>query len=299
MPAQPSPTTRLAELLLFHKRAGTRADGTTGRAWSDASLGTKAGYAPNTILNWRTGKIVPDDISALCGALFGNRHPNARAEFEAAWQEARGVAAPPPPRVPKAATTRARPRRALNTPPSPFRITDRLDIDGLVEFKVHPTPGNSDETFRIDATLSFGILAYDYNGTAVEIALTDAEIAFTSTAYQHVQGSRVCDRTDHEWLKPRPGGGIGVDGPRRSDALYGDPLGSDHLAVMERVADHESPITVEIRARAAKVRTEAQAQGVTVNRQAVIDAILGEGERKDAMGRLVFARARIHRRTPT
>jgi hypothetical protein len=193
---------------------------------------------------------------------------------------------------------RARRRRVTTAAPqSPFRITDSLEVDGLVELKLHPTLGNNDETFRLDATISFGILPYDYDGTTVEIALTEAEIAITSRAYQPVHRSRVCDRTDHVWLKPAPGGGISVVGPQRRGALYGDPLGPDHLAVMERLDDAEGPVTVEIRARStASIRTEAQDAAVTVNKQAIIDAILSEGERKDLLGRLVFARRRVSRR---
>lgn len=194
---------------------------------------------------------------------------------------------------------RARRRRATSTTSkSHFRISPPLEVDGLVELKLHPTPGNNDETFRLDATISFGILPYEHEGTTVEIALTEAEIAITSNAYQPVHRSRVCDRTDHDWLKPAPGGGISVIGPQRRGVLHGDPLGTDHLAVMERLDDAEGPVTVEIRARSkASIRTEAQDCAVTVNKQAIIDAILSEGERKDAMGRLVFARRRVSRRS--
>ena len=194
---------------------------------------------------------------------------------------------------------RTRRRATTAAPQSPFRITNRLEVDGLAELKLHPTSGNTDETFRLDATISFGILPYDHEGTNVEIALTDAEIAITSQAYQPVHRSRVCDRSDHLCLKPAPGGGIAVIGPQRRGALYGDPLGADHLAIMERISGEESPVTVEIRARSkASIRTESQDGATSVNKQAIIDAILSEGERKDPMGRLVFARARISRRPP-
>lgn len=200
-----------------------------------------------------------------------------------------------------AATERApRKRPAVpSSPQSPFRITDPLEVDGLVELKLHPTPGNNDETFRLDATISFGILPYDHEGITVEIALTDAEIAITSRAYQPVHRSRVCDRTDHDWLKPAPGGGISVIGPLRRGVLLGDPLGTDHLAVMERLDDVEGPVTVEVRARSkASIRANAQDAAISINKQAIIDAIMSEGERKDPMGRLVFARRRVSRRTP-
>jgi hypothetical protein len=194
---------------------------------------------------------------------------------------------------------RLRRRRRPSTPPAtPYRITERLEVDGLVTLNLHPTPGNTDETFRLDATISFGILPYDHNGTTVEIALTDAEIAITSNAYQPASRSRVCDRSDHPCLKPVPGGGIAVVAPLRRGAIYGDPLGTDYLALMERVTEEEGPVTVEIRARTtASVRTESQDATVSVNKQAIIAAILAEGERKDPMGRLVFARGRIRRRS--
>lgn len=174
-----------------------------------------------------------------------------------------------------------------------------MEIDGLVELKLHATPGNTDETFRLDATISFGVLPYEHEGITVEIALTDAEIAITSTAYQPVHRSRACDRTDHPYLKPAPGGGIAVVGPQRRGVLYGDPLGPDHLVVMERLDDAEGPVTVDIRARTkASLRTEVQNTAVSVNKQAIIDALLREGATTDPMGRLVFARSRISRRTP-
>jgi hypothetical protein len=185
------------------------------------------------------------------------------------------------------------------SPQSPFRITDPLEVDGLVELKLHPTPGNTDETFRLDATISFGALTYDHEGATVEIALTDAEIAITSRAYQPVHRSRICDRSDHPCLKPAPGGGISVIGPQRRGALYGDPLGSDHLAVLERLDDAEGPVTVEIRARSrASIRTETQDTAVSVNKQAIIDALLREGAATDPMGRVIFARRRVSRRPP-
>ena len=289
-----------AQLLDYHKHAGTRSVGVNGAAWSDASLARKAGTAPNTIRNWRTGRSVPEDPSALCDALFGNRHPVAREEFEGAWRDARGIAPSPQLDVSEHPQASTRYRRSPLAPSSgSFRITDRLEVDGLVELKLHATPGNSDETFRLDATVSFGILPFDYNDCTVEIALTDAEIAISSSAYQPVHRSRVCDRTDHPYLKPAPGGGIVVSGPLHRGVLYGDPLGPDHLAVMERVDDAEGPVTVEIRARSrASVRTETESAAASVNKQAIINAILSEGEHKDSMGRLVFARSRLMRRTP-
>jgi hypothetical protein len=281
-----------------HWNAGTGRAATPRRAvaeWSVkdfASALAIAGTATDedTINKWLRHANLPrgPNHNAILTAFFAAtpNHPDAAA-MRHAWAEAK--ASPPRPRRPAAPAS----------PHSPFRITDPLEVDGLVELKLHPTPGNTDQTFRLDATISFGILPYEHEGTTVEIALTDAEIAITSNAYQPVHRSRVCDRTDHAYLKPAPGGGISVIGPQRRGALHGDPLGTDHLAVMERLDDAEGPVTVVIRARSrTSIRTEAQDTAVTVNKQAIIDAILSEGERKDPMGRLVFARRRVTRRTP-
>lgn len=259
--------------------------------FADALATAGAATDEDTINKWRRHDNLPrrPRLDAMLAAFFAAtpNHPDAAA-MRQTWNEAQARA--PRPRRRPAAPASAQ---------SPFRITPPLEVDGLVVLNLHPTPGNTDETFRLDATISFGILPYDHEGTTVEIALTDAEIAITSDAYQPVHRSRVCDRSDHAYLKPAPGGGISVIGPQHRGALHGDPLGPDHLAVMERLDDAEGPVTVEIRARSkASIRTEAQDSTVTVNKQVIIDAILAEGERKDPMGRLVFARRRVSRRTP-
>jgi len=261
--------------------------GWTPKDFADALATAGAPTDTDTINKWQRHLHVPrsTQFNAILSAFFGTDPDHADlATMRLAWT----AASTRPPRT----------RRTIPANPADFRITGRLEVDGLVEFKAHPTPGNTNDSFRLDATLSFGILAYDHDETPVEVALTDAEIVITSTAYQFVQGSRACDRTDHAYLKPRTGC-IGVEGPLRRNALFGDPIGTEHLAMMQRVTDDEGPVTVEVRARALLVRVESQAEGISVNRNAVIAAVLGEGERKDHLGRLVFARARIHRRVPS
>lgn len=256
----------------------------SSKEFADALSRNGASADTDTIDKWKRHAHLPrqQQFNAILNVFFADdpNHADA-APMRQAWTDA-------------STRTPRKPRRPAANP-SDFRITHRHDIPGLVEFKAHPTPGNSEDTFRLDATLRFATLTYDHNETPVEVALTDAEITIASDAYQYVQGSRVCDRSDHAYLKDRAGN-IGVEGPMRRDALHGDPLGTDHLAIMRRTDNDEGPVTVEIRARTLQVRVEAQDQPVSINRKAIIDAILGEGERRDPLGRLVFARARITRR---
>lgn len=256
-----------------------------------ASVPIERACSYKSIESWRKGNL-PRDPAKILPVLLRVALGREPTEAEQARMEALLPSNPPfKPTTAPGGKTRA------PTSHAGFLITGRHDVPGLVELKVNPAPGNSDETFRLDAVLRFGILPHDHEDQSIEIALSDAEISIESTTYQPVQGSPVCDRSAHPHLKPRSGL-IGVEGPIERKALSGDPLGSEHLAIMQRVEDEESAVIVEIRARtrAVIVRDETTGTPVSTNRQAIIDAILSEGEKRMPTGRLVFARARIRRR---
>jgi hypothetical protein len=282
-PAEPAP-----DISSRHRRDIAFATA-VAKAFATARIKRACSY--KTIESWRKGNLPRNPREILLTIL----HVALGREPTEAEQARLDALLPPDP--PSKPTTAAGGKTRAPTSHAGFLITGRHEAPGLVELKVNPAPGNSDETFRLDAVLRFGILPHDHEDQSIEIALSDAEISIESATYQPIQGSPICDRTDHPYLKPRSGL-IGVIGPIEREALSGDPLGLEHLAVMQRVEDEESAVIVEIRARTRTVivRDESTGTPVSTNRQAIIEAILGEGEKRTPTGRLVFARARIRRR---
>jgi hypothetical protein len=81
-----------SELLNWHLDRGTRADGnpeTPGRPWTTKELARRLETSDRTVRNWRWGRYLPQFVSSVEQALFGDNPAYAawRREFREAFSQ--------------------------------------------------------------------------------------------------------------------------------------------------------------------------------------------------------------------
>jgi hypothetical protein len=192
-----------------------------------------------------------------------------------------------------------------NEPSGPlaeWTISQGRGTEGIVELRLHPPPpGNVADTFYVDATLRLDTGEYDCEERTVSIGLRDAFLSIVSPGYQTAKGSLIGERAEHEHFKPAPGGAK-ISGPVDGHGcLSGDPLGEEHLAIIEPAGEGEETVTVAVHAgRRSFVVSTADTQDertgsnvAPANKDAVLNALIYKGREKDAQGRVILALARM------
>jgi hypothetical protein len=181
--------------------------------------------------------------------------------------------------------------------------------DGVAELRLHqPRPGNVPNTFYIDVTLRLGEGEYEYEGRTVFIGLKNAFLYFESPCYQITKGSMIGARAEHPNFDVDVGG-TKIKGPRNSDGwLVGDPLGEEHVAVIEPAGGGEEIVTLSLHAgrlalafKVAPVGDEDKPTEIdlTTNKQAVLNTFISQVLGRDRQGRAILARTRMQRRPRT
>jgi hypothetical protein len=292
-----------AERLNFHlKEHGTRPDGHPdfpGKLWEYDEFAKTAGVDSRSLRNYRSSVIPKSSFqNRIEHALFGDNE----AAY-GAWRK----------RLRDAATrterTNAEPALLAHWTILPSEFTD-----GLAEVRLHqPRPGNMPNQFYIEATLRLQKGEYDYEDRTVSIGLKDAFLLLESPNYQATKGSMIGER-EHPNFEADVGGAK-IKGPRSDGCLAGNPLGDEYVAVIEPVGSgKEEPagggkevVTVSLHAGRRSAfdvaliddqdeRTETYP---TINKRAVLDAVINEGLGRDRQGRVILARSKIQRKPRT
>src|SRR5215470_9423203 len=90
---------RFGRLLRWHlKEHGTRPN-LSGEAWTETAFGNVVGVSDRTVRNWLNGQNVPEKITKIESALFGENRSSYsewRREFLRAWARARDPGPPLP-----------------------------------------------------------------------------------------------------------------------------------------------------------------------------------------------------------
>ena len=235
------------------------------------------------------------DIEPLLKAFYGTieRFAGDKAKMRRVWQLARGYVVDD------------------GQGDKDWAIGRPLNLQGAVELvtlRAHtPIPGN-DGTMRLSLTL---VITPDdnvtYRGRAVTIGLTDAWLCMDSESWQPTWRSLVSER-DHPNFR-LSAAGARIVGPRDTaiDMIDGEPLGDEHLAVVEPIGIGGGPINVAIRAPRDSFRVlvggSKGTQGsppehVSSTQKLVLSALFHEQlHDRDDRDRAVLARVTVHPRS--
>jgi hypothetical protein len=186
-----------------------------------------------------------------------------------------------------------------------WAIVESRMTEGLVELRLHlPRPGNVDQTFYIDATLRFGVSEFNIGDCTVLIGLKDAFLSIDSEAFQPAKGSMLGERNDNRFFR-RSVGGIRILGPREGRCLVGDPLGDEHVVIMERSLGGDEQIGLTVHAGRLSFdvtitddrEERREAAPMSKNKNAILNALILDKTERDTQGRAVLACSAIQRKS--
>jgi hypothetical protein len=113
------------------------------------------------------------------------------------------------------------------------------------------------------------------------------------------------ERTVHEHACRIPGG-VEFTPCEGQDCLAGDLLGEEYIAVMEPTGEGEQSVTVGLHTgrrsfdvTVADGQSDSAGGNVTIEKDAVLNALICKGKRKDGQGRVILACARMQKKPPT
>ncbi len=272
----------------------------TALRWTHSTFHDALGKADlqvsiDTVRGWFNGKRVAkeEQVRAILDVLLPKpRGTEALAEQQAKlrlWQQERGPVAP-----------------AVTPPPadSAWLITPPENTAGLTDLRLHPLrPANLPGTHYLDATLRVDEAEYEYEGQTLLISLREAFLGLSPASMPAVQGSFIGERIPHDHITPKPTNGVLITGPRepQTGKLRGDILGGEHVAVLVDGggADVEVQLTLAAGTRAFIVEiADSQAAEMrcpdepSVDKQAVLEALIAKKLGRDEQGRILLARAR-------
>jgi hypothetical protein len=283
-----------ATLLDGHLRRGQHPDyePSRWRPWGNLDLAGAVGVSPNSVANWRNtdNPIPPSDVLPLLDALFGDRPEfgGHRRALKEAWERARGLI------------------------PEEREIVDVWEPtsnqgSSLAEVILHqPLPTNhSPDSYLLHATLRLAPAEQCDGDRTVIVGLKAAFLSIAGSGYQTAWNSMIGERTPHPNVEPSVNGLI-ITGPTSSEGwLKGNPIGDDHLAIIEPGPPGNNSITISVcagpRAFSFSYVSDPDKQPIKAeekpNRAAVLNLLFGEDMPCDSQGRIILARSTIRRKT--
>ena len=290
-----------ARLLDDHLKRGQHAEAAPGRwkPWTNNDFAGVTGVSPNSVANWRneTSAIPPEDILPVLDALFAEKAEFAgrRRELKEAWERAKGLIPEDPDPEPD--------------PADDWLLESRSRTTNLAAITLHqPRRANPAGRYYLDGSVAFApITLEDREGRTVVAGLRESvvlDIDCAGSGYQIAQASLIGGRAPHDHIAPGVDG-IAITGPAANGLLHGDPIGEDHIAIIEPGPAGIGPVAVTLStlSRAFDFKYSPAADtapapaGQTPNRDAILNILFGEAIGRDpASNRILLARATMRRK---
>lgn len=235
----------------------------------------------------------------------GQTHAKAPAKQDAGSEQPQPVAAAPVLSLPEPDISRS-PNKHFA--PSSARWTTPVPdgIEGFASVTLYqPTPYNEEGTYKVEASAKVGLVPLPHNERRFAVGVDTVLLSLKSDAYlvsrASMLGARPSDLAVREHVD-----GVELFGPRdaATQCLNGELLGDEYLAVIQTRHNGEAPVTLSMRAEEGAFKVFAvDAAGkktrvkVTTEQDKVVNALLGDGRERDALGRVLLARATMKRIT--
>jgi hypothetical protein len=281
-----------AELLDAHLRRGQHSETPqrNWKPWTNVNFAGVAGVSPNSVANWRshTSPIPPDDLLPILDALFGERaeFSGYRRDLKEAWERAKGLI----------------PIEDLE-PNNEWEPAERVAFTAIAEAIIHPPThtNRGPENYLINATVRFADAEYFDRDASAVVGLEKAYLTIEAPGYQIAQNSLLGERTPHTDVEPTVGG-LSIVGPLIDGHLKGNPIGDDYVAGLEPAPHGGDTIAIILAASPRSFRfgyirdSDTPSIEDKPNRAAILSLIFGEAMTRDAMGRVILAKASLHRK---
>jgi hypothetical protein len=184
-------------------------------------------------------------------------------------------------------------------------IEDPEHHTDIAEIELHQPTRTNSGNYHLDTSVRFAVAQYPVDNVDLVVGLTEAFLSIAAQGYAIAQKSLINERTALPHFKPGVQG-ITVIGPRDKGILSGNPVGDEHLAVIEPRGSAAQSVTVAVRAVRSNIAfaviddpTTASPPTIqTPNRDAVLAAVLNEAIPRDAQGRYILSSARMRRNQP-
>jgi hypothetical protein len=173
----------------------------------------------------------------------------------------------------------------------------------LAAVRLHPLKtGNSEGSYYLEASVLVDIAEYKLEepvsgGKRFAIGVDRVHLAFSSDGYQIGKQSIIGERIILKHIRPLPDG-VEICCPQEGECLSGDLLGEHQFARLEATGGPKNFIELTLRAVdrcfcVFKLDERGNRERISLEREAVLNAVIYKMRKEDGHGRVLLATARM------